>query len=374
MTSIKEIYQQKIAAKDFKEDPIQLKVIEAYERLSQQIKNDQPYQKKSSNSFLKKVINTLKKAEEKPEYKDPRGLYIYGEVGRGKTFLMDLFFEAVDVPKKRDHYYHFMQDIHTRLNDLTGQADPLSLIAKEYAKTYKLICLDEFHVIDITDAMILYRLLEAFIEEGIFFVTTSNRIPDDLYKNGLQRAKFLPAIEILKTRLETIPLDSDKDYRKRHLVSADVWFIGNESEQARVLTHKFEVLFDGVQDSVIDVINGHKFTMIKKASKACWFSFEEACQKPRAARDYIYLAQTFDTIFLSGLPQLDETMQSEARRFVIMVDEFYDQGVKLIVGAETTMDSIYQGDNRDLKFEFDRTLSRLIEMQSQDYLNKPKRR
>ncbi len=373
MTTIKDAYFKLIEEKGFKVDPVQVSVAESYDQLREKILQDKPIPVEDSRSLMQRLMKPF--AESETTYTDPRGLYIYGRVGRGKTFLMDLFFDNIDVPKIREHYYHFMQDVHQKMRLHQGSEDPLKLVAKEFAKECKVLCVDEFHVIDITDAMILYRLLDALLAEGIFFITTSNREPDELYKNGLQRQQFLPAIEIIKKRLGIIVLDTDQDYRMRHIESADVWFVGEKAAQESHFRTKFEDIAGESSDPISIDINGHAFEMIEMREDCAWFTFEEACKKARSSQDFIKLAGMFDTVFFSGLPQLTRFLENEARRFVIMIDEFYDQGVKVIIAADVPMQEIYQPKGeKALDFEFDRTMSRLIEMQSQEYLDQPKRK
>lgn len=372
MSTIKDAYFKLIEEKGFKVDPVQVSVAESYDKLKAKILTDAPIPATDSRSFMQKLMSPF--AEGPVTYSDPRGLYIYGRVGRGKTFLMDLFFNNIDVPKIREHYYHFMQDVHQKMRLHQGSEDPLKLVAKEFAKECKVLCVDEFHVIDITDAMILYRLLDALLAEGIFFITTSNREPDELYKNGLQRQQFLPAIEIIKKRLGIIILDTDQDYRMRHIESADVWFVGDKAAQESNFRTRFEdIAGESSEPTIIDV-NGHAFEMIEMHDHCAWFTFDEACKKARSSQDFIYLAGILDTVFFSGLPQLTRFLENEARRFVIMIDEFYDQGVKVIIASDVPMDKLYEPKGeKALDFEFDRTISRLIEMQSQEYLDQPKR-
>lgn len=372
MSTIKDAYLKEIEQRGYNVDPIQLKVAQEYDRLKTKILNDEIAVDTKKVSFFQKLMKTV--PDNAKRYEDPRGIYIYGRVGRGKTFLMDLFYNNIDVPKIRNHYYHFMQDVHNELRKFSGETDPLKLVAKSYGQKCKVLCIDEFHVIDITDAMILYRLLEALLDEGIFFITTSNREPDELYKNGLQREKFLPAIEIIKKRLVSVPLDSDKDYRMRHLEAADVWFTGSVEAQTQHFENEFDELVGHSQGPVQRDINGHSFEMLKVGADAAWFTFKEACAKPRASQDFIQLASEYNTVFLSGVPTLTRNRQNEARRFVIMIDEFYDQGVKIVIGAETNLVDLYESKGTNaLDFEFDRTMSRLIEMQSETYLHQPKR-
>ena len=213
------------------------------------------------------------------------------------------------------------------------------------------------------------------MDEGIFFITTSNREPDELYKNGLQREKFLPAIEIIKKRLVSVPLDSENDYRMRHLEAADVWFTGSVEEQQQHFEAAFDELVGHSDGPITRDINGHAFEMLKIGGDATWFTFNEACAKPRASQDFIKLASEYNTVFLSDVPLLNRDRQNEARRFVIMIDEFYDQGVKVVIGAETSLADLYESKGTNaLDFEFDRTMSRLIEMQSETYLHQPKRK
>ena len=373
MTTIKDAYFRLIEEKGFNVDPVQVSVAESYDKLKEKILNDKPIPAEDHRSFMQKMMNPF--ADQPVTYTDPRGLYIYGRVGRGKTFLMDLFFDNIDVPKIREHYYHFMQDVHKKMREYQGEEDPLKLVAKQFAKECKVLCVDEFHVIDITDAMILYRLLDALLAEGIFFITTSNREPDELYKNGLQRQQFLPAIEIIKKRLGIIVLDTDQDYRMRHIESADVWFVGDEGAQETHFRTHFEDLTGETTESVTMDVNGHPFKMTEMHENTAWFTFDEACKKARSSQDFIYLAGILDTVFFSGLPELTRDLENEARRFVIMIDEFYDQGVKVIIGSEVPMNELYQPKGgKAIDFEFDRTISRLIEMQSQEYLDQPKRK
>lgn len=373
MATIKEAYFKLIEEKGFKIDPVQVSVAERYDKLREKILTDAPLPAEDSRSFIQKMISPF--TEGPVTYSDPRGLYIYGRVGRGKTFLMDLFFDNIEVPKIREHYYHFMQDVHKKMRGFQGSEDPLKLVAKEFAKECKVLCVDEFHVIDITDAMILYRLLDALLAEGIFFITTSNREPDALYKNGLQRQQFLPAIEIIKNRLELIVLDTDQDYRMRHIDSAEVWFVGDKDAQESHFRTKFEDIAGDSSEPVTLDVNGHKFEMIEMFEQSAWFTFDEACKKARSSQDFIYLANILDTVFFSELPELTRDLENEARRFVIMIDEFYDQGVKVIIGSDVPMDKLYQPKGeKAIDFEFDRTISRLIEMQSQEYLDQPKRK
>lgn len=373
MTTIKDAYFKLIEEKGFKVDPVQVSVAESYDRLREKILTDKPIAAEDSRSFMQKMMNPF--AEGPVTYSDPRGLYIYGRVGHGKTFLMDLFFDNIDVPKIREHYYHFMQDVHKKMRLHQGSEDPLKLVAKEFAKECKVLCVDEFHVIDITDAMILYRLLDALLAEGIFFITTSNREPDALYKNGLQRQQFLPAIEIIKKRLGLIVLDTDQDYRMRHIDSAEVWFVGDKEAQKNHFTSQFEDIAGDSSEPITLDVNGHKFEMIEMFEETAWFTFDEACKKARSSQDFIYLASILDTVFFSELPELTRDLENEARRFVIMIDEFYDQGVKVIIGSDVPMNELYQPKGeKAIDFEFDRTISRLIEMQSQEYLDQPKRK
>jgi cell division protein ZapE len=306
-----------------------------------------------------------------------RGLYLWGGVGRGKSFLMDAFFACAPLAnKERVHFHRFMQDIHHRLRDLQGQEDPLGPVARDLARRSRLMCLDEFQVTDITDAMLMRRLLEGLFEHGVVLVTTSNLHPDELYQHGLQREQFLPAIELLKENLEVVNIDAGIDYRLRLLEQAGVYHhpLGDAAEHK--LAHEFDSIDSGAgEDAVVLEIEQRPIRARRVAGGIAWFEFAELCEGPRGQADYIELAKRFHTVLLSNVPQLRPSKLDAARRFTWLVDEFYDRRVKLIVSAGKPVQELFavagSGDVflQHLNTSFvERTVSRLIEMQTHDYL------
>jgi cell division protein ZapE len=299
----------------------------------------------------------------------PRGIYLWGGVGRGKTFLMDLFFDSLQIEKKkRIHFHRMMRDIHARLKSLDDVEDPLGRVAADIAADTRVLCFDEFFVSDIADAMILGRLLEGLFERGVVLVTTSNARPADLYKDGLQRERFLPAIALLEEQTNVIELDGGTDYRLKLLQEAGTFLapLGNVAEMK--LMHYFEEIASGetVEKHVLDVL-GRDVQTQRCAKGVVWFDFMDICDGPRSQEDYIEIARWYPTVIVADMPVLDPSLEDPARRFIAMVDEFYDRKVKLILSAAANVDRLYQG-NR-LHFEFERTASRLTEMQSNDYLH-----
>ncbi len=296
-----------------------------------------------------------------------KGLYLWGDVGRGKTWLMDQFFSALPLEKKqRLHYHQFMQTIHQALADLPAHADPLALVANQMAEQYRVICLDEFHVMDIADAVILHGLLRALFGHGVTLLTTSNRAPDDLYKNGSHRERFLPAIELLKQNTRVFHLDNDKDYRLNRSIQQDVFFTPHDAVVQQKLSAIFTQITQGQTTRQSPVtLYGREIAVIKSADDAIWFDFDTLCRGPRASSDYIQVAKQYNTVILSQIPQLFAGEEGPARRFLNLVDEFYDQHVFLLLSSEVSLDQMYQGEL--LTFEFKRVLSRLDEMQSCSY-------
>lgn len=298
-----------------------------------------------------------------------KGLYFWGGVGRGKTYLMDNFYECLPFDDKlRTHFHRFMRRVHGELNDLSGEQDPLKLVAQRLAKETRIICFDEFFVSDITDAMILAGLFESLFLHGVTLVATSNIVPDGLYKNGLQRARFLPAIELIKTHTETVNVDGGVDYRLRALEQAELFHWPLDAAADQSLLKSFESLApeEGRVDVNID-IEGRVIRSRWVADDVVWFDFPAVCDGPRSQNDYIELAREFHAVLISNVPQFSN-LDDQARRFVNLVDEFYDRNVKLVLSAEVKLEELYLKGN--LSFEFERTVSRLLEMQSHDYLAK----
>lgn len=301
----------------------------------------------------------------------PRGVYLWGDVGRGKTFLMDLFFASLNVKrKKRIHFHRMMSDVHARLRKISGTEDPLIQVAAEIAAETSILCFDEFFVSDIGDAMILGRLLEGLFDRGVILIATSNARPDDLYKEGLQRQRFLPAIEAIRKHTDVIELDGGTDYRLRLFEEAGTYLTPPDETSERKLTHYFEEIASGesASDHRIEIL-GREIETRHCAKGIVWFDFMEICDGPRSQEDYIEIARWYPTVIISDVPILTADLENAARRFVALVDEFYDRKVKLMVSAATGPDLLYAG--KRLEFEFQRTSSRLTEMQSVEYLHAP---
>jgi cell division protein ZapE len=298
-----------------------------------------------------------------------RGLYLWGGVGRGKSLLMDSFFDWAPVPRKqRIHFHRFMQDIHRDLKQIQGAENPLLEIARSRSRGVRLLCLDEFHVTDIGDAMLMRNLLEGLLDHGVVLVTTSNQHPDNLYRDGLQRSQFVPAIELLKSRLEVVEVDGQVDYRLRALEKGGVYHVGEGAEAAMAATFEAIAGIPGAH-SVDFEIENRVMTAWRMAPGVAWFDFAELCDGPRGQADYIELARRFHTILISGLPRFGAGDRDKRRRFTWLVDEFYDRRVKLIISAQAGLREVFSAVAQDTETE--RTLSRLIEMQTHQYLGEP---
>jgi len=302
-----------------------------------------------------------------------KGLYFWGGVGRGKTYLVDTFFDALPFEKKmRTHFHRFMKRVHEEMRTLKGEKNPLTIIAKRFADEARVICFDEFFVSDITDAMILATLMEELFKNGVSLVATSNIVPDGLYKDGLQRARFLPAIALLKQHTEIVNVDSGIDYRLRALEQAELfhWPLGAAAEES--LQKSFVSLLPEhcvVQENEALMIENRAIVARKVGDDVAWFDFRELCDGPRSQNDYIELGKIFHAVLLANVEQMSTAKDDMARRFINLVDEFYDRNVKLIISAEVELKDLYTGGR--LTFEFQRTLSRLLEMQSHEFLARP---
>lgn len=306
-----------------------------------------------------------------PRPEPVRGIYIWGGVGRGKTFLMDLFFRTLPIAaKRRNHFHRIMEEIHDRLAELRHTEDPLATLARDMARETRVLCFDEFFVNDIGDAMILGRFMEKLFEEGVTLVATSNVPPSGLYREGLQRERFLPAIAALEHYTEVFHLDGDADYRLRLLEEAGTYLLSSEPGTPGRLQHFFEEAASSPPEPNRPLpVNGRTIHAKFCGKSVVWFDFDEICGGPRSQSDYIQIARWYQTVVITGLPRFDETLENEARRFIALVDEFYDRRVKLIVSAEAELDELYGG--KRLGFEFERTRSRLIEMRTEEYLRLP---
>lgn len=343
-------------------DPAQAKLVEALNRLVDEVSYYQtPFMR--CKVILKRFLGLSVLA--------PKGFYIWGGVGRGKTYFLDLFFEHLPTKrKKRLHFHRFMKLVHSELKAFQGKKDPLKKVVTKWSKRCDILCLDELFIVDIADAMILSELLEQLFYHGITLVTTTNIPPDALYQNGLQRDKFLPAIELIKKFTTIFCLDSKKDYRLNVLEKAEIYHSPLDAQAEINLKNYFLALSPhaGIQNKII-VINDREVQTKNYADNIIWLDFSELCIAPRSSSDYIEFAKYFHTILISNLIQMTEENEDVARRFVNMVDEFYDRNVKMIVSSEVPIPMLYQG--RLLSFEFERVISRLTEMQTIQYLSLP---
>ncbi|MBD8871281.1 cell division protein ZapE [Rhodanobacter sp. DHB23] len=358
-------YQEGVAAHRWESDPTQLAVLPEFDRLHAALCAAAP-----RDGGLFGRLKSLLASEPAPA---PQGLYLWGTVGRGKTFLMDLF--AASLPRGtvlRRHFHRFMQEVHERLRELGERQDPLAEVAAGLAARCRVLCLDEFLVSDIGDAMILGRLLECLIARGVALVTTSNTAPENLYRDGLQRARFLPAIALLQQHCHVVEMASTRDWRLRALAQAAVYYTPPGAEAQRAMERIFRGHAQGttVEGGLLEV-NGRAIPLRKRADNILWFDFAALCEGPRAVADYIALAKAGPAVIVSDVPQFNAYSEDAAKRFVQLVDEFYDRHVKLILSAAAPITELYDGERH--RAEFGRTESRLIEMQSEAYLALPHR-
>lgn len=354
MTTVTELYQHTLDQRGFTADEAQLRAIEALQRCQDEWI---AYKSRRSNAVTKLLV--------RPPI--PRGVYMYGGVGRGKSFLMDCFFQAVPLTRKtRLHFHEFMREVHRELQELKGIADPLEELGKRIARRFRLICFDEFHVADVTDAMILHRLLDALFRNRVSIVTTSNFHPDELYPNGLHRDRILPAIELLKAHLEVINVDAGTDYRRRTLEDMNLYLTPLNDENENALKQAFEALSEAKDEDRKLMIEHRALWARRRAGGVVWFDFQTLCGGPRSQNDYLELASQFHTVILSEVPEMPVRLASEARRFTWLVDVLYDRRVKLIISAAVPAEQLYT--EGPLAHEFPRTVSRLQEMRSAEYL------
>ncbi len=352
--SVKEAYEAELQQRGYTSDPAQLRAVQALERCATEWR-----------AFKAKRSNPLKKLINRPDI--PRGVYLYGGVGRGKSFLMDCFFGAVPLKRKtRLHFHEFMREVHRELAALQGTVNPLDVLARRMAKKYRLICFDEFHIADITDAMILHRLLTALFDHGVGFVTTSNFTPDGLYPHGLHRDRILPAIALLNQQLEVVNVDNGTDYRRRTLEQLKLYHVPLGAGVDAALQDAFERLAETQDEEPVLHIEARVIQARRKAGGLVWFDFKSLCGGPRSQNDYLEIATQFHTVLLSDVPHMPVRMASEARRFTWLVDVLYDRRVKLIMSAAVPAQALYT--EGPLVHEFARTVSRLNEMQSGEFL------
>ncbi len=349
-------YAAGVARGDWSDDPAQHPALHELDRLHAALAAPVP-----RKGLLDRVFG-------KPQVTAPQGLYLWGGVGRGKTFLIDLFYAGLPIAeKRRTHFHRFMRDVHERLRAHAGERDPLAIIAREWRAQLRVLVLDEFFVSDIGDAMLLGRLLERLFDEGVALVTSSNAAPGDLYKDGLQRARFLPAIALIERHCNVVHLISDHDYRLRALVRSPVYRAPLDAGSDDWLHERWRALRgdDDHRDAGI-IVDGRRIAVRSRTQGMAWFDFAALCEGPRGSADYIQIATEFHTVLLGGIPVFDARRDDAARRFVTLIDELYDRHVNLVCTADAAPMALYAGER--LASAFERTASRLIEMQSADYL------
>ena len=357
--NVQEFYQHALSQRGFKPDDAQQHAVDRLQRAYEEWVH---FKSQRSSSF-KRLIN-------RPDV--PRGVYLWGGVGRGKSFLMDSFYSVVPVVRKtRLHFHEFMRGVHRQLDDLKGVADPLDEVARRIARKYRLICFDEFHVSDIADAMILYNLLTALFNNGVSFVMTSNYDPDRLYPDGLHRDRMLPTIALLKDKLDVMNVDAGIDYRKRALEQVEAYYTPLGAASDKALRDAYTAVAETADEDPIVHIEHREIRSLRRAGGIIWFDFHTLCGGPRSQNDYLEIASRFHTVILSGVPAMSASQSSEARRFTWLIDVFYDHKVKLLMSAEVEPEALYtQG---QMANEFHRTVSRIIEMQSREYMDSQRR-
>ncbi len=357
--NVQEFYEHALFQRGFTADTAQRSAVD---RL-QHAYDEWVVYKSHRSSKIRRLINP-------PEV--PRGIYMWGGVGRGKSFLMDNFYSVVPLVRKtRLHFHEFMRGVHRQLDELKGVPDPLDEVARRIAKKYRLICFDEFHVSDIADAMILYNLLGALFDNGVSFIMTSNYAPATLYPDGLHRDRMLPTIALLQDRLDVLNVDAGMDYRKRALQQVTAYHtpLGADSDQA--LRTAFARVAETADEDRCIRIESREIRALRRAGGVIWFDFASLCGGPRSQNDYLEIASRFHTVILSGVPLMSASMSSEARRFTWLIDVLYDHKVKLLMSAEVAPEDLYT--EGMLANEFNRTASRIIEMQSAEYMESERR-
>jgi len=360
-----ERYREALQKRHYSADPSQAAAVELLNNLHGQLV--------ASRARRQSMAARLMRAMTGRNAQGLRGLYLWGGVGRGKTWLMDTFYESLPFEQKlRMHFHRFMRHLHQELAELKDRRDPLQLVADRFAARTAVICFDEFHVSDITDAMLLGRLLDALLARGITLVATSNTHPDALYQDGLQRERFLPAIELLHRHTQVLSVDGGVDYRMRYLDQAQVYYCPATAETDAALHDHFDHLApeSGSRNVTVE-IEGRRIPVVRRADSVVWFRFPDLCEGPRAAADYIEIARQFQTVLVSNIPQLGAMENDAALRLINLVDELYDRNVRLLASAAVAPDKLYTGDRHGLAFR--RTASRLVEMQSKTYLARPHR-
>jgi len=363
-------YQQALDAGEYQADEVQRQAVTRLEGIYQALQQA-PAASVSANGLRGKLSRWLGKGAETTSLRPVQGLYMWGGVGRGKTWLMDMFFHSLPGERKlRLHFHRFMLRVHEELTELQGQENPLEMIADGFKAQTDVVCFDEFFVSDITDAMLLATLLQALFARGITLVATSNIPPDDLYRNGLQRARFLPAIDLINEYCDVMNVDAGIDYRLRTLTQAHLYLTPLSDQTRETLDRMFVKLAGKAgEDAPVLQINHRPLQAIRSVDGVLAVDFHTLCEEARSQLDYIALSRLYHSVILYNVRVMGPLKENTARRFLALVDEFYERHIKLVIGAEASMFEIYQG--VQLKFEFQRCLSRLQEMQSEEYLKLP---
>ena len=364
-TSLREMYAQEARARGYDPDPVQLAIVDHLQALRARL----IAARDADRALTHRLLRRLSRRPDAPQ----RGVYLWGPVGRGKTWLMDLFFRSLPFPqRRRRHFHRFMHDVHVELQRLGGLDTPLEAVAERIAAGTRVLCFDELFVSDIGDAMILGGLFEGLFRRGVCLVATSNSPPAQLYRDGLQRQRFLPAIALLERHTEVLAVDGGRDYRLRQLTQAGTYLRTDAADTPQRLRALFTELAQHAEsaDGAVQ-INERSIPVVRHSEDAVWFDFQALCAGPRSQDDYIEIARLYGAVVLGQVPQLDDAHNDETRRFIALVDELYDRNVKLVVSAAAAPDRLYRGTR--LGFEFQRTASRLIEMQSAEYLSREHR-
>ena len=364
--TLRGIYERQVAARDFRTDPAQLAVVDRLEALRARLIAAHHSRTSVGGRLLRALGRRSATAAE-------TGLYLWGPVGRGKTWLMDLFFHSLPFPeRRRRHFHRFMHDVHAELKTLREVEAPLETVAERLACEVQVLCFDELFVSDIADAMILAGLFDGLFRRGVTLVATSNMPPRELYRDGLQRQRFLPAIDLIERHVEVVATEGDRDYRLRQLTQAGTYLLSGLPDTTTRLRALFAELADrgDAEDGAVE-IEGRLIPVVRQSEGAVWFNFEALCAGPRSHDDYIEIARNYQSVVVCDVPVLDALHEDEARRFIALIDELYDRCVKLVISAAAPPMQLYRGER--LAVEFQRTVSRLTEMQSEEYLTREHR-
>ncbi len=364
MTDLRTLYAEQLSGRGFRPDSVQADVVARLDDLRTRL----TAAREADSSLVRRWFGAL---GPKTPAEPVRGLYLWGGVGRGKTWMMDLFFQSLPFPqRRRRHFHRFMHDVHAELKTLQQREAPLEIVADRIAHEARVLCFDELFVSDIADAMILGGLFAALFKRGVTLVATSNVAPRDLYKNGLQRQRFIPTINLIEQHVDVVAVNGETDYRLRRLTQAGTYLRSGEPQTGVRLTELFHELADGESapaNAVSSIeIEGRAIPVVRESGGVVWFDFMALCSGPRSQEDYIEIAREYQSVIVSDVPVLGALLENEARRFIALVDELYDRNVNLIVSAAAPPTELYRGER--VAFQFERTASRLIEMQSQEYL------